>query len=226
MIWDYFRYDKEKELEETKRMMEINRRIEYSVRQEQQRLQQEQINLQKERARLVQERKHLQEEEARLVQERKNLQEEEARLTQERKQLHMEQKHPESRDRANRNMDERKKQMQAELAECSRRIREMQKDMKELYHFEPCRQLCELEVNLEQGVYHDISHIKEDLEYIMEEFGISEFEVQPGMPFDARYHTQVDSQVKDARGRKIDKVHSKGFQVDGEVIWKAHVSVQ
>lgn len=121
---------------------------------------------------------------------------------------------------------ESKKKIQMELAEISKVIRETQQSIKEAYQFEPCRQLCDLAINIQQKVYNNIEEIQEDLGYVMEAFGISKFEAVSDEVFDAKYHDQVDSNFHDARGRKIDRVYSPGFEIDGEILVKAQVSVK
>lgn len=122
--------------------------------------------------------------------------------------------------------NESKKQLQQELVECSKSIRDMQRVIKELYQFKPCRQLCELLVNIRQNVFQNIDEIQEDLSYVAEAFGICEFE--PGVKdrFDPKCHEQVFSNIQDVRGREIEKVFSPGFEMDGEVIMKAQVSIK
>ncbi len=121
---------------------------------------------------------------------------------------------------------ESKKKIQMELAEISKVIRETQQSIKEVYQFEPCRQLCDLAINIQQKVYSNIEEIQEDLSYVIEAFGISKFEAVSDEIFDAKYHDQVESDFYDARGRKIDRVYSPGFQIDGEILVKAQVSVK
>ena len=121
---------------------------------------------------------------------------------------------------------ESKKKIQMELAEISKVIRETQQSIKEVYQFEPCRQLCDLAINIQQKVYNNIEEIQEDLSYVIEAFGISKFEAVSDEIFDAKYHDQVGSDFYDARGRKIDRVYSPGFQIDGEILVKAQVSVK
>lgn len=121
---------------------------------------------------------------------------------------------------------ESKKKIQMELAEISKTIRETQQTIKEIYQFEPCRQLCDLAINLHQRVYRSVEEVQEDLDYVIEAFGISKFETVPDEIFDAKYHDQVVSNFYDARGRKIDQVYSPGFQIDGEILVKAQVSVK
>lgn len=122
--------------------------------------------------------------------------------------------------------NEDKKQIQHELMECSRAIRDIQSAIKETYQFKPCRQLCELLVNIRQNVYTRIEDIQEDLGYVLEGFGIDEFTPQRGDVFEAKCHDQVYSNVQDARGREIERVYSSGFKMDGDVIMKAQVSVK
>lgn len=243
MSWVFPWYEREKNIVKLNQMIEMKQSIEDYARQEKNRMEQDRLSFQRECTRLNQEKKSLQEECNRLSQKKKNLQEECNRLEKNKKNLQksyqqpkveppkaeqpkVEQKKCQPRVQTDKKTDESKKQLQAELVECSKTIREMQRMIKELYQFEPCRQLCELEVNIQQGVYHNISDIEEELEYILEEFGITVFEVQSGDSFDARYHEQVYSNEKDARGRRIDEVYSKGYTVDGEVILKAQVSVK
>lgn len=116
--------------------------------------------------------------------------------------------------------------LQEELMECSRIIRDIQKDIKEMYQFEPCRQLCEVLVNIRQNVYQNMGDIQEDIGYVIEGFGISEFSPKQGELFDAKYHKQVYSELQDARGKEINCVYASGFEMDGEVIVKAQVSVK
>ena len=119
-----------------------------------------------------------------------------------------------------------RKLLQQELSECSKSLRDMQRIIKETYQFEPCRQLCELLINIRQNVYQSIDDIQEDLEYVIEAFGINELVPVAGEVFDAKYHTQVYSEMKDARGKEIEKVHAVGFELDGEIIVKAQVSIK
>lgn len=119
-----------------------------------------------------------------------------------------------------------KKQLQQELMECSKNIRDMQRVIKELYQFKPCRQLCQLLVNIRQNVFNDMDEIQEDLAYVAEAFGVREFQPKAAESFDPKCHEQVRSNVLDARGKEIDKVYSSGFEVDGEVIVKAQVSIK
>ena len=119
-----------------------------------------------------------------------------------------------------------KKQLQKDLAECSKIIHDIQHAVKEAYQFEPCRQLCELLVNLRQKVYLDLEDVKEDLAYVIEAFEINEFEPAVGETFQAKYHDQSHSRTGDARGRRINRIYASGFEKDGEVIVKAQVSVE
>lgn len=121
---------------------------------------------------------------------------------------------------------ESRKKIQADLAEISKSIRETQRAIKEMYQFEPCRQLCELAVDIRQNVYKNVEEVQEELEYIIEAFGIRQFEAIAGDSFDAKYHDQVYSNVSDARGREIAFVYSPGYIVDNEVILKAQVCVK
>lgn len=116
--------------------------------------------------------------------------------------------------------------LQEELLECSKIIRDIQKDIKEMYQFEPCRQLCELLINIRQNVYQNLGDIQEDIGYVIEGFGISEFSPKQGELFDAKYHKQVYSELQDARGKEINCVYASGFEMDGEVIVKAQVSIK
>lgn len=122
--------------------------------------------------------------------------------------------------------DENKKQIQKELAECSKTIRKIQQIIKETYQFEPCHQLCELLVNIRQKVYKEMESIQEDLGCIVETFGIKEYDAVPGNDFDAKYHEQVYSNILDVKGKKIKQVFSSGFEMDGEIIMKAQVSIE
>lgn len=124
------------------------------------------------------------------------------------------------------NANERKRQIQQELQECSKAIRDIQRAIKETYQFKPCRQLCEVLVNIRQNVYKKAEDIQEDLEYVIEAFGIEEFVSKTGDIFEAKCHDQVYSNIQDARGKEIDRVYSSGFRMDGEVIMKAQVSVK
>ena len=119
-----------------------------------------------------------------------------------------------------------KKQLQQELMECSKNIRDMQRVIKELYQFKPCRQMCELLINIRQNVFQNTDEIQEDLGYVAEAFGIREFEPNVKDGFDPKCHEQVHSNIQDVRGREIEKVYSPGFEVDGEVIVKAQVSIK
>lgn len=121
--------------------------------------------------------------------------------------------------------DENKKQIQKELAECSKAIRKMQQMIKETYQFEPCQQLCELLVNIRQKVYMETESIQEDLGCIIETFGIREYKAKPGDDFDAKYHEQVYGNLLDVKGKKIKQVFSSGFEMNGEIIMKAQVSI-
>lgn len=126
----------------------------------------------------------------------------------------------------NERINEDKKQIQHELMECSRTIRDIQSTIKETYQFKPCRQLCELLINIRQNVYTKIEDVQEDLGYVLEGFGIVEFTPQMGDVFEAKCHDQVYSNVQDARGKEIERVYSSGFRMDGDVIMKAQVSVK
>ena len=127
---------------------------------------------------------------------------------------------------ANEKVDESKQQIQQELLECSKTIRDIQRTIKETYQFKPCRQLCEVLINIRQNVYKRVEDVQEDLGYAIEAFGIDEFVPKTGDIFEAKCHDQVYSNVQDARGREIEKVYSSGFKMDGEVILKAQVSVK
>lgn len=122
--------------------------------------------------------------------------------------------------------NESKKQIQKELAECSKAIRKMQQMIKETYQFEPCQQLCELLVNIRQKVYTETESIQEDLGCIIETFGIKEYKAEPGDDFDAKYHEQVYGNLLDVKGKKIKQVFSSGFEMSGEIIMKAQVSIE
>ena len=123
-------------------------------------------------------------------------------------------------------VNEDRQQIQRELLECSKTIRDIQRAIKETYQFNPCRQLCEVLVNIRQKVYRKVEDIQEDLAYVIEAFGIDEFAPETGDFFEAKYHDQVISNVQDARGKEINRVYSSGFKMDGEVIVKAQVSVK
>lgn len=118
-----------------------------------------------------------------------------------------------------------KKKLQRELSECSKAIREMQYMIKEAYRFEPCRQLCELLVNIRQNVYSEMESIQEDMECVIEAFGIKEYHAVPGNVFDPKYHEQVYSSLRDVKDKKIKAVFSPGFEMDGEIVMKAQVSI-
>lgn len=127
---------------------------------------------------------------------------------------------------ANEKFNESRQQIQQELAECSKTIRDIQRTIKETYQFKPCRQLCEMLVNIRQNVYKKVEDIQEDLAYVIEAFGIEEYMPKVGDVFEAKCHDQVYSDVLDARGRQIEQVYSEGFKMDGEIILKAQVSVK
>lgn len=126
----------------------------------------------------------------------------------------------------NEKVNESKQQIQQELLECSKTIRNIQRTIKETYQFKPCGQLCEVLINIRQNVYKKAEDIQEDLEYVIEAFGIDEFVPKSGDIFEAKCHDQVYSNVQDARGKEIEQVYSSGFKMDGEVIVKAQVSVK
>lgn len=118
-----------------------------------------------------------------------------------------------------------KKKIQRELSECSKAIREIQHMIKEAYQFEPCRQLCELLVNIRQKVYTEVESIQEDMICVIEAFGIKEYGAASGDAFDPKYHEQIHSSVTDVKGKKVKEIFSMGFEMDGEVIMKAQVSI-
>lgn len=132
----------------------------------------------------------------------------------------------EEKPRAQGDQSQIRRQLQQELAESSRRLREIQNLIKESYQFEPCRQLCEVILAIRQKVYQSEADIQEDLGYVAEAFGITEFQAFPGDSFDPRYHEQVHSDFMDARGREIAQVYTAGFQMDSEILIKARVSVR
>lgn len=121
---------------------------------------------------------------------------------------------------------ENKEKLQKQLVECSKSLRDIQQSVKDTYMFTPCKQMCELLINIRNNVYHSISDIQEDFEDVLYAFGINEFKPSIGEMFDAKYHNQVYSNVPDARGKCITRVYSSGFEMDGEIIVKACVSVE
>lgn len=119
-----------------------------------------------------------------------------------------------------------KKNLALDVGECMKAMRDIQKQIRETYEFEPCRRLCELARNIQQGAYINMDDVSEDLGYIMEMFGIISFDACQGENFDAKKHEQVKTHFADARERKIEKQYSPGYEKDGEIIMKAQVSVQ
>lgn len=233
MPWFFSKDDKDRIFDDSGRMMDINQRNIREIIWEKNYLEQQKRILQQEREimicekqQFIKEQERLKKDWDRLVLEQEQLKQKQLNFQRELEEQRIEQKLIQTTDLEERNLYNGKKQLQEELNECSKKIREMQQTIKILYQFEPCRELCELSINMKQGVYQTVEEIREDLECVIEAFDIKRYEVQSGEIFDVKYHEQVYSNVQDARGREIDKVYSNGYSIDGEIICKAQVSVK